>query len=963
MTLPALQPTAKFVTELFGPLPGDFVGSMTFDTGEGEGLAPLTIRQGTNRFFEPLFATLPVVELDAPAEETRNAQGGGVSIIFPHLGAGLGLTTQILLINPSSQTIRGRIELTASDGSALDLELEGESGSSFDYELAPDGVFRGTITADSGVQSGYAVVTSDGVAPSGTAVFQFRSGDESLISEAGVGVASSTRLARIFVDTFQTQTGVAVAIPGGMSGMRTFALSDLSGNPVGEVGRDLPADGHLAVFVDELFEDLPSSFKGVLEITGRTQVDTVFRPIDFSAVTLKLTINGRGDPILTTLPVATATPSGRRLIFPQVGFGSGLSTRFVLINAQGGSELVGNLSFTQSDGSELMTILGGETGSAFDWFVTARGAVQLRPGDAAEPVQIVSPPAEVVVNRGSNLEFRPLVFDENGDLRDDFRLDYLSLDDQVAQVDSGGMILGGEAGFSTLTIQVGDLVETTTVTVVGVTEGVSGFTLRGISEDPAGGLFLSSPGTHTILRARNIQDRPTIYAGVPSQLGFRDDAKLTALFNNPGSVALNRANGSLYVADRNNHVIRRIPLEDAGQVETIAGDGQAGSGDGIGASARFNSPTGVALDVSGGLWVADSGNHTIRRIDLLTGMVETIAGLAGQPGSADGVGAAARFNSPSGIAVRREPLALQLQREQRGEPPPLTIVIVADSGNDDLRLVSSDGRTDRVIVRRREPLQSGGVNSGSFDEPRGVAGDSSGNMFVSEGSGQVMTVLPDGTVVPAAQEGTFEKPGDLTITESGRIIVTDAEVTGRELGYGAPDIMLIEPDQVGMTGGQQITLRGRNYAPDSIVVLDGSIMEGAQIVDTSTIRFTLPPLTSGLKTVTVQNRGGIDQIALDVPPPALRDLEPGGITTVVGGGDFTGDGLIATEANLGTPFHHGHRQPRESACRRQSKPPSPADRSRDRDYYLSGWDGRKRSGSKRNPRADLSPEQSGGHKI
>ena len=57
-------------------------------------------------------------------------------------------------------------------------------------------------------------------------------------------------------------------------------------------------------------------------------------------------------------------------------------------------------------------------------------------------MQIVSPPAEVVVNRGSNLEFRPLVFDENGDLRDDFRLDYLSLDDQVAQVDSGGMIVG-----------------------------------------------------------------------------------------------------------------------------------------------------------------------------------------------------------------------------------------------------------------------------------------------------------------------------------------------------------------------------------------------------------------------------------------------------------------------------------------------------------------------------------------
>ena len=416
-------------------------------------------------------------------------------------------------------------------------------------------------------------------------------------------------------------------------------------------------------------------------------------------------------------------------------------------------------------------------------------------------------------------------------------------------------------------------------------------------------MFLSSPGSHTILRARSIHGRPTIYAGVNSQLGLRDDAKLAALFNNPGSVALNRANGSLYVADRNNHVIRRIPLEDEGEVETIAGDGQSGARDGIGASARFNSPTGVALDVSGGLWVADSGNHTIRRINLQTGMVETIAGLAGQPGSADGVGPAARFNSPSGIAVRREPLALQLQREKRGEAPPLTTVIVADTGNDDLRLLTSDGRTDTVIVRRREPLQSQGGDNGSFDEPRGVASDFSGNIFVSEGAGQVMTVLPDGTVVPAAQEGTFEEPGDLTITESGRIIVTDAEVTGRELVYGAPDITHIEPDQVGMAGGQEVTLTGRNFAQDSIVVLAGRILKDARVVDTSTILFRVPAFNSGLKTVTVQNRGGLDQIALDVPPPALQDLQPGDITTVVGGGDFTGDGLIATEANLSTPFH------------------------------------------------------------
>ena len=355
LTLPAFQHTARFVTEpeLFGPLPVDFVGSMTFDTGQSEGLAPLTIRQGTNRFGEALFATLPVAELDSQVAEAGTPQGAGSSIIFPHLGAGLGLTTQILLINRSSQTIRGTIQLTTSDGSPLELDLDGESGSSFDYELAPNGVFRGTLTAASGVQSGYAQVTSDGVAPSGTAVFQFRSADGSLISEAGVGVAASTSRARIFVDTFQTRTGVAVAIPGGRSGMMTFSLSDLTGSPVGEVGRNLPVDGHLAVFVDELFEDLPTSFKGILEITGRTR-EAIPRSIDLSAVTLKLTINVRGDPILTTLPVATDTPAGQRLIFPQVGFGSGFATSLVLINVEGGSDLGGNLSFTQSDGSELV---------------------------------------------------------------------------------------------------------------------------------------------------------------------------------------------------------------------------------------------------------------------------------------------------------------------------------------------------------------------------------------------------------------------------------------------------------------------------------------------------------------------------------------------------------------------------------------------------------------------------------
>ena len=104
------------------------------------------------------------------------------------------------------------------------------------------------------------------------------------------------------------------------------------------------------------------------------------------------------------------------------------------------------------------------------------------------------------------------------------------------------------------------------------------------------------------------------------------------------------SSGNVFVADTYNHIIRRIDL--AGNVSTIAGQtGVTGSADGLATNATFNKPIGVAIDSSGNIYVADNGNHQIRKIDS-SGNVTTIGGQVGIAGSTNGQGTDAKFNKP-----------------------------------------------------------------------------------------------------------------------------------------------------------------------------------------------------------------------------------------------------------------------------------------------------------------------------
>jgi hypothetical protein len=137
-------------------------------------------------------------------------------------------------------------------------------------------------------------------------------------------------------------------------------------------------------------------------------------------------------------------------------------------------------------------------------------------------------------------------------------------------------------------------------------------------------------------------------AGLARAYGSVDATGSAARFHNPSGLAVDLS-GNIYVADEVNATVRMVT--PAGVVTTLAGfPGSAGTADGTGNAARFQYLNDVAVDTSGNVYVADTGNQAIRKITQ-AGVVTTLAGQSGNPGSADGIGSVVRFNNPGGVAV------------------------------------------------------------------------------------------------------------------------------------------------------------------------------------------------------------------------------------------------------------------------------------------------------------------------
>jgi streptogramin lyase len=221
-------------------------------------------------------------------------------------------------------------------------------------------------------------------------------------------------------------------------------------------------------------------------------------------------------------------------------------------------------------------------------------------------------------------------------------------------VDTNGNIYVADSANST----VRKITPSGVVTTLAGTPGVIGFAdgigssaqfdrPYGVAVDSSGNVFVSDL-VYCFIRKITPSGVVTSFAGMPIGPGFSDGTGSAAVFAHPNGLAVD-ANGNVYVADQDNNAIRKIT--PAGVVTTLTGHyPQKGYADGTGSAATFNRPGGVAVDGSGNVFVADTGNFTIRMITS-NGVVTTLAGAAGTQGSSDGRGSTASFNYSGGPAV------------------------------------------------------------------------------------------------------------------------------------------------------------------------------------------------------------------------------------------------------------------------------------------------------------------------
>jgi streptogramin lyase len=297
---------------------------------------------------------------------------------------------------------------------------------------------------------------------------------------------------------------------------------------------------------------------------------------------------------------------------------------------------------------------------------------------------------------------------------------------------------------------------------------------EGITVDKYGNIYVTEYKS-SIVRKIDKNGKVSLIAGQPMQTGYADGEALKSIINRPHGLTVDN-NRNVYFCDMKNHTIRKITPK--GIVSTIAGkNGESGMIDGKGQNSRFNMPEGIAINSKGELFVADTYNFTIRKIDL-EGNVSTIAGKGSEAGYINGPREKSRFNMPLGIAIDR-----------------LDNIFIVDAnydldfqGNNVIRKIDTKGNVSTFAgIFGKNGHENGNKENAIFNKPVGIAIAADGTIFIADTEadlirkinkkGIVSTIggqyLKEKSEIGIGNKAAFSDPQSITVAPNGDIFIAD----------------------------------------------------------------------------------------------------------------------------------------------------------------------------------------------